>query len=148
MSDIALFVSTEEFDPVSAVIRWRTACAWSHTGFIRLSDDWTFSAMADGGVAWREPNPKARVLVLDYEHADLALAQALTKEGEGYDFLGIAGIETGKNLAAANTEFCSQLLFWATEAAGYPLLNMTFIPREHLTPRDVLLSPLVRERLA
>lgn len=147
--DYCLFLSTEEFDPVSAAIRLKTECAWSHVGFLRLSDNWTFSAMSDGkGVAWRPPNPKARILKLRVEDSrfiDAAVAQALTQEGKPYDKLDILGIALSLNAESANHFICSTLVAWSFEQCGAPLLNPTFIPRAHITPRDILLSPFLAE---
>ena len=146
MKLVSLFVSTEEFDPVSAIIRWHTACAWSHAGFLRKSDMWTFSAMADGkGVSWRPPNPKAKVLALNYPETDKAFSAALTQAGKPYDFLDILGIAAAKDWSSTDAWICDKLVFWACIQAGAPLLNHTFIPLDHLTPRDILLSPLISE---
>lgn len=143
---IKLFMSTEKNDIVSAIIRWRTTSDWSHTGFIRLEDMWTFSAMSDGkGVAWRAPNPKAKVLILDVEGVDAAFSKALTQEGKGYDFKDILGLATGKNLDDPKRFICDELVFWSFQQTGNPLLNHTFMPLEHLTPADILLSPKVVE---
>jgi len=143
--DYCLFLSTVEFDPVSAIIRARTNCAWSHTGFYRLADKWTFSAMANGGVAWRPPDPRAKILVLAVDNVEDALTKAETQAGDGYDFLDILGIALGENWEAEGRMICDKLVFWAFKEIGYPLLNHTFIPMEHLTPRDVLLSASVKE---
>lgn len=59
--DHCLFLSTEEFDPVSIAIRLKTDCDWSHVGFLRLADNWTFSTMSDGkGVARGESRIRER----------------------------------------------------------------------------------------
>lgn len=141
-----LFLSTIEFDPESLAIRVQTECAWSHVGFLRLADDWTFSAMADEkGVAWRAPNPKAKVLKLSGANIEAALARALTQEAKPYDKLDIVGLALGANFETKGSFICSTLVAWSFEQIGAPLLNPTFIPREHLTPRDILLSPFVAE---
>ena len=124
----------------------KTECDWSHVGFMRLLDQWTFSAMCDGkGVAWRPPNPKAKVLKLAVDKIEDALVKAYTQEGKPYDKLDIAGIALGRDWHTPGTFICSTLVAWSFEAAGIPLLNPTFIPRAHITPRDILLSPFVTE---
>ena len=163
---ICLFLSTVEFDPISAAIRFETKCDWSHVGFYRLGDQWTFSAMSDGkGVAWRPPNPHAHILLLDYlpspTNAQLdaqldaqlnigvmaaALAAAETQTGAKYDFLDILGIAFGPNWETPGRMICDKLVLWAFEQLHSPLLNMAFIPIEHMTPRDILLSPFLIER--
>jgi len=144
MSDIRIFLSTED-DLISDLIRWRDGSSFSHCGFIRKSTGDTFSAMFDGGVKWRPPNPKARVLILTVQGQDAALSKALTKEGEAYDWLDIAGITTGRNWAMEGRMICDKLVLWAFQEVGCPLVNMTFVPLEHFTPRDILLSPYVME---
>jgi len=154
-SQVCLFLSTEQYDPVSMAIRFKTECAWSHVGFYRLSDSYTFSAMSDGkGVAWRPPNPRAQILLLDdtrgsRDGADVmegALAAAETKAGEGYDFLDILGITFGPNWETPGRLICDKLVLWAFQSIHFPLLNPTFIPSSHFTPRDILLSPYLVER--
>ena len=145
MSDIRLFASTVESDIESALIRWEGKSAWSHCGFYRKSDQWTFSALLDGGVKWRPPNPAAKVLVLTAQGQDAALSRALTKEGEAYDWLDILGIATGRNWAMEGRMICDKLVFWSFQDIGAPLLNHTFIPLMHLAPDDILKSPYVLE---
>lgn len=145
MSDLCLFLSTVECDPISAAIRAATNCAWSHTGFRRPSDGWTFSAMSDGGIAWRPPNPRAKILNLSTDGMDAALSKALTQAGLKYDFMDILGIAFHENWETPNRMICDKLVFWSFQQIGCPLVNMKFIPIEHLTPRDILLSPYVNE---
>lgn len=147
--DICLFLSTVEDDPESASIRWKTGCDGSHVGFLRLSDNWTYSAMNDGkGVSWRAPIANAKIVVkLSAPNLDAAFAKALTQEGVPYDKLDILGIALSLNLESAKHFICSTLVAWSFEdnPPCQPLLNPTFIPREHITPRDILLSPFVTE---
>lgn len=148
--DYCLFLSTVEDDPESAAIRLKTDCDWSHVGFMRLSDNWTFSAMADGkGVAWRPPNPKAKILKLSVGDSISAITSALawaeTQEGRPYDKLDIAGIALDKDWHTPGSFICSTLVAWAFEKINFKLLSSTFIPREHITPRDILLSPFLAE---
>ena len=144
--EYCLFLSTEESDPISAAIRLKTECDWSHVGFLRLVDGWTFSAMSDGrGVTWRAPNSKAKILRLQTSGTEAALSRALTQMNKPYDKLDIAGIALGLDWHTAGSFICSTLVAWAFEEMGAPLLNPKFIPREHITPRDILLSPYVTE---
>ncbi len=142
-----LFLSTEELDIESAMIRRLSMCDWSHVGFYRVDDGWTFAAMNDGnGIAWRLPNPKAKLLLLDVPRIDEALAAALTQAGKAYDVADILGFIANTSWHSPDKFICDRLVFWAFQQIGQPLLNHTFIPMEHLTPRDVLLSPLLTER--
>lgn len=146
MSDICLFVSTQKWDLISALIRRGTNCAFSHVGWFRKSDRMTFSAMSDGkGLAWRPLKKNQEVLLLDAPGAEESLALALQHEGAPYDFLDIAGIVLGRNWARPGHFICDKVVFQFQEAVGYPLVNSKFIPQCHLTPRDILLSPYVTE---
>jgi hypothetical protein len=141
--DICLFLSTDPCDIESALIRRFTMCDWSHVGFYR-SDGWTFSAMNDGkGVAWRPPNPKAKILLLQAPKMQEAFASALTQEGKAYDVADILGFIANQTWATPDSFICDRLVFASFVAAGAPLLNHKYIPMEHLTPRDVLLSPFI-----
>ena len=140
-----LFLSTQQYDIESALIRRFTMCDWSHVGFLRDSDGYTFSAMNDGkGVAWRPPNPTVKTLKLTVPRIEEALAQAETKAREPYDVGDILGFIANRNWQSPDKFICDRLVFWAFAQIGQPLLNHTFIPMDHLTPRDVLLSPLVK----
>lgn len=137
-------MSTEELDIESALIRRGSMCDWSHTGFFRKADSWTFSAMNDElGVSWRPPNPSAKVLLISTPKVEEMLAAALTQKGKPYNRKEIFGFIANTNWTNPDSFDCDQLVFWAAIQAGFPLLNHTFIPLQHLTPRDVLVSPLV-----
>lgn len=152
-----LFVSTEKWDPVSGLIRFEEDADWSHTGWYYIEKGATFSAMADGkGVAWRDPIPQAKILLLNAPFADETQKIAEEKAGCGYDFLDILGIAFRQNWQTEGRMICDKLVFWAymeyakrqlpNVVVGAPLLNHTFIPLEHFTPRDILVSPFVSER--
>jgi hypothetical protein len=102
--------------------------------------------MNDGnGVAWRGPNHTTPLLLLTCPNVDKIAEMAFTQEGKGYNQRAIAGIALGRNWDNPNEFYCSELVLWAAEKAGTPLLNSRFLPIEHLTPRDILLSPYVSE---
>jgi hypothetical protein len=147
MPEICLFCSTEEFDPVSAAIRRLTNCDWSHTGFYSLSDKLTYSAMSDGkGLAWRPVSASQRMLLLNSVGMEVAFQQALAWIGEKYDFVDIMGLLLGKDWAKPNELICDVTVFRAHRLTDNPLVNPTFIPEIHLTPRDILTSPFVSAR--
>src|SRR6266404_5809088 len=140
-----LYLSTETWAPVSAVIRAETGVDWSHVGF-RRDDGQTFSAMLSGGVRWRPPNHGAKILLLDVDGCDAALAKAETHTGDAYDMLNILGIALRHDWSQPGHFICDKLVFWAFQETGKPLVNPRFIQLEKLTPRDILLSPYVTER--
>src|ERR1700722_10537931 len=128
----ALFLSTEIADIESATIRRLSMCAWSHVGFHRLADGWTFSAMNDGkGVDWRPPKPKAKILLLDLPHVDEIAAIAFTQQGKPYNRKEILGFIFNRDWTNPNDFDCDQLVFWSAMKFGTPLVNHTYIPLEH-----------------
>ncbi|MCU1305203.1 MAG: hypothetical protein JWQ87_5487 [Candidatus Sulfotelmatobacter sp.] len=144
--NVKLFLSTEIWDPIAAIIRWHEDALWSHTGWRDVDTGRTFSAMADGkGVAWREPNPHAKILMLNALGTDEAFQEALKFEGSGYDYLEILGIMLGRDWQTPGRVICSHLTFPQYAKVGKPLLNHTFIQFEKLIPSYTLLSPFVSE---
>ena len=144
---IALYVSTEKWDIVSAVIRWFTLCSWSHVGFINLDTMTTFSAMADGrGVDFRPLKRGQKIMLLDAPHCEEAYQKALSYKGQGYDFLAILGMVFHRNWKSRDRKFCNELVFRVFDEIGEPLLNHKFIPLQHMFPEHILLSPKVTLR--
>lgn len=139
--NVSLFVSRELGDVVSELICIKTESVWPHVGFYDRDRDYTFSAMCDGnGVSWRALKPKQKVMLLSAPGTQAAFEKALTQEGKPYDFLDIVGIALAQDIHIPDHFICSTLVLWAFEQTGNPLLNMKFIPLDHLTPRDILLS--------
>lgn len=102
--------------------------------------------MNDGnGVAWRGPSESAKLLLLDCPEINEMLAVALTQAGKPYNCLEIAGFALNENLSEPDSFDCCQLVLWSAIKVGSPLLNPTFIPLAHMTPRDILLSPFVTQ---
>jgi hypothetical protein len=134
-------MSTQRHGIESELIRRFSMCAWSHTGFYRLSDSWTFSAMNDGqGVAWRPPNPNVEILLLNHSRVDEMAAIAFTQEGKKYNCKEILGFIANKDWTNPDEFDCDQLVFWTAIQLKDPMLNHKYYPLEHLTPRDILLS--------
>jgi hypothetical protein len=79
------------------------------------------------------------------EIVEPAFEVALTQQGKAYNELDILGIALGRDWCTADRFICSTVVFWAFEKAGHPLIQMKFIPLQHLTPRDILLSPFVSQ---
>jgi len=71
--------------------------------------------------------------VLDY---------ALSQIGKPYDWRAIVNFGFHRDWRSPDSWFCSELVAWACEAAGYPLLNPAE-PHDRVTPRDLMLSPLL-----
>lgn len=127
---------------IDDIIDWDESAIWAHCGWLRLSDGWTFSAQLSG-IKWRPPNPKDKLLKLSADGTEAALSKALSMDGRGYDILGILGIALGQDWATKGTDFCSQLVIWAYDQVGCPLVNMKFIPLEHMKPSYILLGQVL-----
>lgn len=141
---VYLFLSTEENDLESAVIRWNSLSLWSHSGWVRPSDMYTFSAMNDGkGVSWRIPNPRARMLILDAPGTQEAFQAALSCEGDPYDTSDILGMVFAKNWHKPGAWICSYLTSYHYRLVGYPLFS-DYIPLIHIKPYHHLLIKEVR----
>ena len=146
---VCLYMATERFDLVSWIIRRHTNCAWSHVGFFDTETRMTLSAECDGkGIAWRPPKEDQTIILLDAIGVDVAFARMQAMIGTPYDFKKIVGIALGMNLSTPGKEICDSSVFRCFEETGNPLVNPEFIPREHLTPRDILLSEKVTLREA
>lgn len=135
-----LYLSTEPNDPISAYIREKTNCAWSHVGFYDTETRLTLSAKCDGhGVAYRSLKPTEEVIYFTVPGIDAAYAKMQTLIGEGYDLVDILGMMVGRNWSTQGKTICDVSVFQCFEDTGSPLLNPKYIPRVHLTPRDILL---------
>lgn len=142
---ISVFLSTQTWDPASAMIRWDTRCDYSHAGFLDTANNLTFSSMLVGGVAWRtvqKLNP-SKMLRLLFPGTDAALSWAQTQQGKRYDWSAIAGMGADRNWRDPNRWFCSELVAAAFEKTGNPLFSPdTTVYR--ITPRDLLLPTNVQ----
>lgn len=142
---VCVFLSTEEHDFLSAAIRWDTRAKWSHIGWERLSDGWTYSAMNDGkGVAWRPPNPKAEILRLNIPGMQEAFQWALSQEGKPYDQRDILGFIAGRDWGDHDGSkwICSELTASAFDKTTPLFARWT--PLWHISPRDHLLPVSVK----
>lgn len=142
-----------ESDLVSALIREKTWCPYSHCEFV-LDDGTALGARASGGVQIRPINyakfsAEARFTVeMTNEQKFIIETFAKAQIGKSYDFGAIAGNLLHVDWRSHDRWDCSQLLAAAFEQA-FPLIR---IPSEFdgVTPRDllmsVLLTPLAFER--
>ena len=141
---VLLQLVTSWHDPVSLAIRVTTRSRVSHAEFL-LPDGSTLGAHAVGGVKlrpWRR-DPDETVLRFTAPGIDAAYQVALRQAGKPYDFLAIGGILLDRDWRDTRRWFCSELVAWAFERAGAPLLNPD-APAWRITPRDLLLSQQIR----
>ena len=129
-------------DPFSALIRWFTWSEFSHVDIV-LPDGRLLGATALGGVQIRTPEKFEAVEQFTVEAPDDVVKIASLEVGKPYDWTGIFGIVGRRNWQDPDRWFCSELVAWAFQKAGCPLLRS---PRSHrITPRDLLLSPHLSE---
>jgi hypothetical protein len=103
-----------------------------------------FGAIYDGGVCvHKRRDDYARVLRVAAPIPFEAYWEAIrTQDGAEYDLWGAIGLPFRQDWQDSDRWFCSELHAWAAEVAGYPLLSVDSASR--ITPRDLLLSPLLR----
>lgn len=129
-------------DPFSALIRWFTWSQYSHVDLV-LPDGRLLGATALRGVDIREPEDFEAVKRFTVDAPTDVLKLASLQVGKPYDWPGIFGIVGRHDWQDPSRWFCSELVAWAFQSAGVPLLRGD---RSHrITPRDLLLSPLLYE---
>lgn len=130
----------------SILIRYGTRFDYSHAGFYNDETCEFLSAQIEGGVKQRRtPDEKfTKIILLSAPGVDQAYNWALTQVGKPYDWKAILGIATNRDWHCGDDYFCSELVAFAFEQTGNPLINPdTVIWR--ITPRDLTLSLQVRK---
>lgn len=161
-SNVLLRLSTDKHSLISGVIRWRTDFQCSHAEFWFPQTGWTLGSRFPDGVEWRPPsstsNQRALILATFEGIGRAAKWVADNRVGYKYDTLGIFGIATARDWHNKKERFCSEtiaesgehrfpagafILADIPEIVNLPLINKA-IPVEQVTPRDLLISPLVK----
>jgi uncharacterized protein YycO len=131
----------------SVLLRAALWSAWSHCALV--DGDHAIEAAAGVGVRRRslqallqEASEFAFVRVPCADPAAV-IAAATTQLGKRYDWLGLLGIGLRRRWQRDDAWFCSELVAWAFEAAGHPLVR---VRAWRITPRDLYL-PLWRPGL-
>lgn len=156
-STAVLRLSTEKRSILSRIIRWRTDSPISHAEFWFPKTGWTLGSRFPDGVRWRGPESTAKqsnVMLFTFPRIEEAAKWvAENRVGFRYDTLGIFGIATAKDWHDKNERFCSETVAEGAEhrfpvpeliAAHLrlPLVN-SIIPVWQVTPRDLMLSPIL-----
>lgn len=123
--------------PFAWLIRTATWSRISHVDFV-LPDGRLLGARGSGGVAIREPGEYSHCERFHVEAPADVLKLAASQIGKPYDWAGILGFATRQNWQSEDKWFCSELVAWAFQEAGFPLLRAERASR--ITPRDLLLS--------
>lgn len=119
-------------------------CTWSwapHADFV-LPDGSLLGARPSCGVAIVARAPARRMERFEVDAPDAVLAAARSQVGRPYDWAGVLGVALHRDWREADSWFCSELIAWAFAQAGRPILRSDTVNR--ITPRDLLLSPLLR----
>jgi uncharacterized protein YycO len=129
-------------DIISALIRDKTWCAYSHVEFI-LDDGTTLGAHADGGVRIRPIDyavftaVKVITITVTEEQKAAVLAFAHAQVGKAYDMGAIAGIVLHRDWRNADKWFCSELVVAALEQGN--VIHRIADNVDRIVPRDVLI---------
>lgn len=124
--------------PASWLVRRFTWSPYSHVDLV-LPDGRLLGARGDGGVTIRAPEPFPTVTRFTVDAPESVIDTALQQLGKPYDWSAIAGLIARRNWQQPDRWFCSELVAWAFESTGHPLLRSAGHYR--ITPRDLLLSP-------
>jgi uncharacterized protein YycO len=144
------FVSEPDFS--SPLIEFFTWSRFSHVDLV-LPDGKLLGARINGGVKIREPGYEEfdslqqwQVECDEYQAERITVA-AKSQIGTPYDWLSIVNFVVHRNWRKTNSWFCSELVAWAFEQGGLPLLNPR-VEVNRITPEDILLSPLLKQVVA
>lgn len=124
----------------SQVIRWATWSPFSHVDLV-LDDGRLLGATARFGVSVRDPEPTMASARFQVAAPTEVVQVARSQIGRPYDWPGIFGFGFRRNWQEQDSWFCSELIAWSFQQAGHPLLR--FDKSWRVTPRDILLSPLL-----
>lgn len=124
----------------SQAIRWFTWSSHSHVDFV-LSDGRLLGATTDG-VTIRDDGRWSRMARVGVDVPASVIDVAMTQIGKPYDWTGILGFPFRSNWQDPGRWFCSELVAWAFDQAGFPLLRAEHLSR--ITPRDLWMSPKLR----
>lgn len=124
----------------SWAIRTWTWCPYSHVDIVLPDGRWLGARMS-GGVQIRDPYPVSRAVRLACDMPDDFLDVAKSMVGRKYNWLPLIGIPLHLDLGERGEEFCDQFVLEVAHKVGRPLLRGK---PSILTPRDLLLSPLLQ----
>lgn len=125
------------------LIEWYTWSEYSHVDLV-LPDGNLLGSRFIGGVKIRKPRKFKRELSVVIHNIDeqniIELLQS--QIGKPYDHFGIIGIPLrSRRWQDEDSWFCSELIAWAFDKNGTPLVNSNSY---RVTPRDLLESPLCK----
>jgi uncharacterized protein YycO len=137
---VVLQFSTQD-DPESWAIRRYSHSEFSHVDLV-LPNGQLLGARLEGGVRIREAGyaawSKTLVVTLETERAGAVYDAAFTQLGKPYDRWAIAAFALGRDWRDDGAWYCSELIAWALEQAGF-FPRPLWLPVAKITPGDLLL---------
>ena len=124
--------------PGSWLIQKATWSPFSHVDFV-LNNGKLLGARGVGGVQIRQAQHFDTVARFNIDAPETVLDLAKSQIGKPYDWAAIMGMVARHDWQDKNAWFCSELIAWCFQQAGFPLLRSQQLQR--ITPRDLLLSP-------
>lgn len=128
-------------DSLSALIRWKTGSPFNHCDFL-LPTGHLFGAIPGVGVVVHTQGAEIRSAIYEIPVED-GFEYALEQMNKPYDFgavLGL-GLPFPRNWQNDDRWFCSELVSASLLHAGCPIVSSD---AWGVTPRDLLLSPILR----
>lgn len=114
---------------------------WSHCAII--DGDQVIEAATKNGVVSRPLvdllSESSAYEIVDFECANpqAVIDAARTQIGRPYDYFGILGIGFRRRWQDDDSWFCSELIAWAFDKAGYPMFSEDAF---RITPRDLAIA--------
>ena len=128
------------------LIGWYTRSLYTHVDAI-MPGGGLLGARIKGGVQSRPPDYRtftrcARfTTTLSPEAENRFYGTLVSQLGKPYDWTGIVGFIADRDWRDPSHWYCSELIAWAFEQAGRPLLRIDNLDR--VTPRDLTTSLLI-----
>lgn len=113
--------------------------AWSHCGIIDTDGQVIEAAMFHGVrkrslEAFKADASKWEVIEIPCADPEAVLRAARSRIGLKYDWLGVLALLVHIELQRDVMDFCSKLVAWAFQAAGFPLFR---VEAWRIMPRDI-----------
>ena len=125
--------------------------SWADHLDLVLPDGKLLGAVPGSGVVIREQSaidPSSRIERYSYyvtrDQEARLYEEAKNQLGTPYDWAAIIGIAIHRDWAQTDHWICSEFQLWLSAIVGKPLLNAPKLDR--ITPRDLLLSPLLMKK--
>lgn len=125
------------------LIRLGTWSKYSHCD-VFTEDGSIIGAVPFKGVIEYDPSIRLKnqyeICVIENVDAAKVIEGVKQQLGKSYDWTGVMSLSIHRDWHSPDKWFCSELLAWAVERAGTPVINKY---SNRVTPQDLLESPLV-----